>query len=571
MMESEMDIQSAAQLQWERDAYRGLVEISSIINSEENFETLILRVLEIAKKVVDAEVSTLWLVDESNGDLVMRANSLSRELSESIGMLRVPKGKGVSGWSYEKQESVLVKDCQNDPRFYKDADKKTGILTRSMLTCPLLSHGKCVGVIQALNPLSKDFFDDYELPVFEGYAKIVATAIDNARLKASEITSMRARQELQVASDIQSSFLPEKLLSGEFCEVAVLYQPALSVGGDFYDFFRVNDDVVCAVVGDVSGKGVPAALLMAQTLTQIRLLSKYCANPQEVLESTNQALSAQRTNGLFVTAICAFHDHRKRQMVISNAGHHDPLIVSKNGTRFVKTRTGIPLGVMSESVYPMETIAVVPGESVVFYSDGLPEARNLRGEEIGLETLMPKLAEKSVCAKAMIDLISAELAAFTGDAPQHDDLTVFIARANETLEKGRRFVVACEPSEFASIREFIRRCASCAGFDEVTANQIVLAIDEAVTNIYRHGYGECRGQEIGLHVYREEDSCFFEIIDHANCVDPEKIKSRNLEDIRPGGLGVYLMQSVMDDFRLDQSPEGKGNRWIFRKKIVLTS
>ncbi|MDZ4743971.1 MAG: SpoIIE family protein phosphatase [Verrucomicrobiota bacterium] len=555
------------QVTWERDAYRGLVEISGIINSEENFETLLQKVLDIAKKVIGAEASTLWLEDSEGGGLIMRATSVQKTITGQVGVLRIPKGKGVSGWSYEHHQSVLVKDCQNDPRFYKDADKKTGFVTRSLLTAPLISHGKCIGVIQALNPGEKDFFDEYELPVFEGYAKIVATAIENARLKEAEMSNLRTQQELQVASDIQANFLPDKLYSGAFCEVAVLYESARAVGGDFYDFFEINEDVICAVIGDVSGKGVPASLLMAQTLTQIRMLSRYCKTPQEVLESTNEAFSEQRTNGLFVTAICAFYHRALNQITLANAGHHDPLLVTSETATLVKTESGIPLGVLSGSVYPQTTVTIRPGESLIFYSDGLPESRNEQSEEFGLEKIMGLLPDKAFCAKAMIDLIDKELKRFSGKAPQHDDLTVFITRANETLEKGRRFAVPCEPAQFAGIREFVRRSAACAGFDEMAVGQIVLALDEAVTNVYRHGYGECDGNEIRLFIHKEGDSCFFEIEDDATCVDPAKFKSRDIDDIRPGGLGVYLITSVMDEVQLVQSGENNGNRLIMKKRV----
>ncbi len=567
-MESEMNSQSVSRLQWERDAYRGLVEVSGIINSEENFEVLLQKVLQIAKEVMRADAATLWLADEEEGGLIMRATSVEKNISGNVGILRVPKGKGISGWSYENQKSILVKDCQNDPRFYKDADKKTGFITRSLLTAPLLSHGRCIGVIQALNPLGKEFFDEFELPVFEGYAKIVATAIENARLKESEIASMKARQELQVASDIQSNFLPEKLHSGAYCEVAVLYEPARTVGGDFYDFFPIDADTLCAVIGDVSGKGVPASLLMAQTLTQIRLLSRYCATPREVLESTNEAFAEQRTNGLFVTAICAFYKQKENQVIIANAGHHDPLRVNEAGVIRLNTRAGVPLGVMPGSTYPMTVTPVLPGDSLIFYSDGLPEARNDKGEEYGLEELSRKLPQKAFCAKAMIDLIENEMKGFIGKAPRHDDLTVFVARANDSLEKGRRFAVPCEPGQFAAVREFIRRASVHAGFDIMEVNRIVLAIDEAVTNVYRHGYCECPGQEIRLMVRREGEYCLFEIEDDATCVAPEKIKSRELDDVRPGGLGVYLITTVMDEVVIEQSDAGKGNRLVMKKKVI---
>ncbi|MDK3159467.1 SpoIIE family protein phosphatase [Kamptonema cortianum] len=555
------------QLAWERDAYRGLVEISSIINSEDDFDKLLQRVLEIAEKVVDAGIATLWLVDEATEDLVVKATSLPAEASAKLGELRVPKGKGVSGWSYANRQPVLVKDCQNDPRFYKEADKKTGIVTRSLLTVPLLSHGKCVGVLQALNPRQKEFFDEYELPVFEGYAKIVATAIENARLKEAELRNMRTAQELQTARDIQASFLPEKLHSGQFCEVAVLYQPAREIGGDFYDFFPVGEDVFCAVLGDVSGKGVPAALLMAQTLTQIRLLSRYCRNPQEVLESVNEAFCQQRTNGLFVTAICVFLDYRKQKMVVANAGHHDIVLADDGGAGMIRTNAGIPLGVMPGSLYPMTEADIRPGQALLLYSDGLPEARDGAGDEFGMDSIMGQLPAKAFCAKAMIDLIERELRAFIGKAPQHDDLTVFAIRMNESLGLGRRFEAPCEPAQFAAVREFIRRCATCAGYGDLEVNRIVLAIDEAVTNVYRHGYCGCDGNMIRLAVRQDHGDCVFEIMDDAQCVNPESIKSRDLEDVRPGGLGVHLISMVMDEVRLEQSPQGKGNRLVMRKKL----
>ena len=217
--------------------YKGLVEVSCLINSITDYHTLLRQILSVAQRVIQAEAASLFLLDEDSSDLRLAIATRSDGGFDEPEII-VPKGKGIVGWVMERNEPLLIPDAYKDERFYAAADKQTGFLTRSILCAPLRSEGKNIGVLQVLNPLNKPAFEDIDLEGFSAYANLTATAIEKLRSLKIQREQDRVQRDLAIAADIQcvllSGAIPAALCGVRFSAHS---SPATEVGGDFYGVF----------------------------------------------------------------------------------------------------------------------------------------------------------------------------------------------------------------------------------------------------------------------------------------------------------------------------------------------
>jgi sigma-B regulation protein RsbU (phosphoserine phosphatase) len=269
--------------------YRGLVEVSVLINSISDFEELLSQILDVAGRVMRAEASSLFLIDETSGDLelAIARGPVGTELPRRA---KVPRGYGFVGWVREHRKSLLVTDAYQDPRFYSELDKTTGFITRSVLCIPLLQGDQELGVLEVLNPIDKDHFDPVDLEAFEVYGSLAATAIARVRAVEQERQRRELERDLSLATEIQHSFLPRRLPVTGQVAFAAQYRPAREIAGDFYDVFALDDETFDFVIGDVSGKGVSAALMMAQAVSMLRLIVNPENSPTVGMRSWNDWL-----------------------------------------------------------------------------------------------------------------------------------------------------------------------------------------------------------------------------------------------------------------------------------------
>jgi PAS domain S-box-containing protein len=248
--------------------------------------------------------------------------------------------------------------------------------------------------------------------------------LKSAMAKQQEVTQERERieQELRVARLIQHTLLPKSLPELEGHQIAVHYQPAREVGGDFYDFLWLPDGRLGLIVGDVSGKGVPAAIVMAITRTMLRS-AYHLGSPGEILEKVNDDLLPDIPPNVFVTCLAALLDSKTGRLQYANAGHDPPFARYTSGTGKLRA-TGMPLGLMPDMIYEQKEITLEPGESILFYSDGLAEAHSPHHEMFGFPRIEKFVGAHSV-GERMIDSLLAELKRFTGEEwEQEDDITL---------------------------------------------------------------------------------------------------------------------------------------------------
>ncbi|MBV9658904.1 MAG: SpoIIE family protein phosphatase [Verrucomicrobia bacterium] len=417
--------------------YKGLVEVSALMGAITDFDELLTAILEVARRVMAAQGSALILHNEATRQLEIVVARTGDGLT-SVAKQVIPSGRGIAGWVFDHARSLLVPDAYADARFYREMDAKSGFRTRSILASPLLRDGKPVGVLEVINceQPDKTAFDQTDLEAFEAYANLASTAIEKLRYLDEERHRARFEQELSIATEIQQNFLPRTLPQRDDVEFAAHYRPAREVGGDFYDIYETGPDEIYFVIGDVAGKGVPAALLMAQSLSSLRLLIVPGVAPVAAMARWNETLGRQALRGLFVTATLGRLTPSRRVVELASAGHCPPLLVRGAGHASGEERVeevvlgrAPPLAVVSHAVCPANFLQLAPADTLVFFTDGLTDSRspsaNPGGGCLGVEGARAMLLKKPIgSATEIVKTLSEGEAAYRGEAAPPDDLTL---------------------------------------------------------------------------------------------------------------------------------------------------
>jgi serine phosphatase RsbU (regulator of sigma subunit) len=269
-------------------------------------------------------------------------------------------------------------------------------------------------------------FSQGDLDLLTGVAAQAALVLQNARMHQESLKQQRLQQDLLLAEQIQKSFLPRVLPAVEGIEFRTEYRPAYSVGGDFYDVFWVNYDRLGVFIGDVSGKGVSAALLMARISSDLRLAAAAVSDPERALEHVNRIVLERKQHDIFVTCIYLTLNIKTFQVSLANAGHLPPVIRrrSRGVIQRVEQGVGTAIGIFDDSEYEKVEFSLEPGDSLVMCTDGVLEAINEHGEQYGSERYENSLAAGSSHVDELAERIQRDLRAHVGEAPQNDDLTL---------------------------------------------------------------------------------------------------------------------------------------------------
>ncbi|MDX1514102.1 MAG: GAF domain-containing SpoIIE family protein phosphatase [Gammaproteobacteria bacterium] len=375
---------------------------------------------------LNAEAASLFLLENDDKDLVCRACFGPTDITG----LRIGASDGIVGRSVQENCCQIVRDVRLDPDFAKSVDEESGFTTRSILCAPMSVKDRRVGAIELLNKRSGDrLFSHDDQSALQVLASSAALALINARLTTALIEQEKMRRELELAAEIQRNLLPRRR-SVDF-PVAGINVPARGVSGDFYDIFSLADGRVCFNVGDVSGKGINAALLMAKTSSLFRCLGKAVHDPGKLLFLINAEICETGTRGMFVTIVGGIYDPQTDTVRFANAGHEPPLYRTESGAYHAFPAEVPPLGiatdVVPESGFPVTELALKGGTFTVF-TDGITEGRREDGGMLGVKGLKSLMeAYRSLAPIERITKIADSL-----DRPGailHDDLTLL------TIEK----------------------------------------------------------------------------------------------------------------------------------------
>ena len=364
----------------------------------------------------------------------------------------------------------------------------------------------------------------------------------------------KSKTELSVAKDIQLNTLPAEYASTKEVEIIGELKAAKEVGGDLYDYVDIDDSHVALLIGDVSGKGVPAAMFMMKTITSFRDFATADKKPSEILKEINASIMKGNKAGMFVTCFLAIINKRNGKMIYSNAGHNPPIVGSNHNFEYLKTSHGLLLGIFKDPPLKDEEYVLKQGDSVTLYTDGITEARNDKDVFFGEKRLIDSFNNKEYAS--IVELhhtLKDDIMEFVGDAPQSDDITFVTLKY-----RGGRF--SYQEKEFKGTKEtisqmldFISNFAEEQDFPEGFKNKLLIVGDELFSNIVRHGY-EGKGGPIFLRLLFNEDlnEFYLTIIDKAKKFNQLEVNIVN-DEKRPriGGLGISIVKKIMDEYAYD--------------------
>jgi sigma-B regulation protein RsbU (phosphoserine phosphatase) len=403
---------------------RLLMDVSSIISSTLDFNELIGLVMEKAKEVMHADACSILVYNKKTGRLEFEVALSSDEASGDILKKHVTLGlgEGIAGWVAQNLKPVIVGKAADDDRHSRAADTKTGFTTRSMIAVPLVGRSGLIGVAEILNPLGRDTFSEYDLEIFQALCRQIAVAMENAVFHRESLEKERLKQELELAATIQRSFLPPlPVYENGILRVSGFTLPAKHVGGDLYDFEEPVAGKLGVLIGDISGKGVSAALFMAKAISDFRYQMHGIDDPGVVMSSLNKQMS-NTPRGMFLTAMYAIADMQTGSVKVSVAGHPPFLWVTADEVKVMEFEGGPPVGIMDMD-YPMTELQLAPGDRLIMVTDGVFDAKNSEDERIGFEDIVA-FATRNRQEDRLTDLIVDFVSSFTGDADRADDLTI---------------------------------------------------------------------------------------------------------------------------------------------------
>jgi sigma-B regulation protein RsbU (phosphoserine phosphatase) len=403
-----------------------LHEITHALEYSDNIDSLLEYIMQKSMKLMNSEAASLMLVVEDTNELEFKI-VLGPKATE-VKPFRLPIGKGISGWVAQSGEAVLIPDCYADPRFDPSFDKRSGFRTTSMLCVPMIHNQKTVGVMSILNRLDGLPFNENDKMLFTIFASQAALAIENARLLYAAIEKERIDKELQVASEIQNLLIPQIIPKSKILEIAAEYIPCKEIGGDFYDVIKLDQNKYIFVVADVSGKGIPGALVVSNMQATLRAFLQYSSDLIPIVSKLNENIIRQTTADRYITFFIGLYDHTKKTFTYINAGHNPPLHINQNGCIEELRTGGIFIGYVPWE-YECDTIDFHEGDTLVMYTDGLVEAMNESEEEFGFNKLKEIVSEyKSLKTEKLKSVIIKDVNNHIGDIPLSDDFTLLILK-----------------------------------------------------------------------------------------------------------------------------------------------
>lgn len=405
-------------------------------------------------------------------------------------------------------------------------------------------------------------------------------------LRATTANKERIESELRIASEIQMGMIPKifpPFPDRDDIDLFATLTPAKEVGGDLYDFFIENNRLYFTI-GDVSGKGVPASLLMAVTRSLFRTMSGHIDQPSGIVRSLNEAISETNESGMFCTLFLGILDLQTGHLAYCNAGHNAPLIATAEGeARYMEIKSNLPLGLFAGFPYEQQETTLRPGEKLLLYTDGVTEAENPAHELFSDERLQEFLqAHQTEAPRPIVEQLKEDVHRFADGADQSDDITILCLQYSgsqtnkeihpiqaDTVMK-KQLIIQNEIGEIAKLATFVESIGEELNLSPDLVFNLNLVLEEAVSNIILYAYPKQMGKEISVQAEKIEHSLIFTLTDSGKEFDPTKEApdvdvNLSAEERGIGGLGIFLIKNIMNEVEY-QRIEGR-NVFTLKKNI----
>jgi sigma-B regulation protein RsbU (phosphoserine phosphatase) len=403
-----------------------LNEIARDLTSILNLDQLFKRIGEQLKRLMDYQMFSILMVDEAGQKLQHR---FSLRYNENVHLKHdIPIGHGLVGSAVEIREPLLVPDVSKDPRYINSNPE-----TRSELVVPMFYKDKIIGVLD-IEHTKRGYFTEQHLRTMTTLAAQIAIAIENARLyEAIAMQEQRLERDLNLARQLQFRLLPQCCPEIKGAEIAAHFSPARFIGGDLYDFVKYNKGIALAI-GDVSGKGAPAALYAAMVDGFLRSHAVRQPGAAQMMSAINTSLLERPIDAQYISMIYALYDEEQRLMTIANSGLPRP-VYCHNGRVEMVEAAGLPMGLFKNAEYDEVTFHPAPGDLFLFFSDGMTDANNVHGKQFGRERLERIVAENChKSAEKVVNALDFAVREFSAGVDPFDDQTILALKFAEPLK-----------------------------------------------------------------------------------------------------------------------------------------
>jgi sigma-B regulation protein RsbU (phosphoserine phosphatase) len=396
-------------------AFALLAEMTQQFADAMDLEKTLARGLESIAAAVGAEAGSLWLIENEGREIVCQASVGPNPING----LRLPVSEGIVGKSVRENACQTVFDVSQDAHFSQKMDQESGFVTRSILCAPMRFSDQVIGAVELINKSDAvGHFTEADAHLLQVLASSAGLAVSNARLAAAQVENERVRRELELAAEIQRGLLPVRG-DADF-PIHGVNLPARTVSGDFFDILPVAGGRLAFCLGDVSGKGMNAALLMAKTASLYRCLARDTESPGALLARLNDEVCETATRGMFVTMAAGLYEPETGIVRLSNAGHEPALFHATDGSFADVPADAPPLGILPGTDFPENDLDLTGG-ALYLCSDGLTEATQADGSQLGREGVQELVAR--FAGKPLAERIDA-IARVAGELTLRDDLTL---------------------------------------------------------------------------------------------------------------------------------------------------
>lgn len=385
-------------------------------------------------------------------------------------------------------------------------------------------------------------------------------ARNEKKLKRKTLEQERTNGELRIASNIQQALLPAneeaQTITEDVCVEGRLI-PAKEVGGDLYNAF-VRDGKLFFCIGDVSGKGIPSALIMAITQALFRNIASRENNPAQIMKRLNETACRNNKTNIFVTLFIGVLDLPTGHLRYCNAGHEKPILVDQ--LSLLEVKPNLPIGLFEDFNYEMQTTTLKPGSALFLYTDGLTEARNVQGKLFGRERVMQMIAESgSTDPKQLIETAIAEVKRFSENTEQSDDLTLLAFSYTPSQEQevlSESLTLHNDVKEIEALGSYVKQIAEKLGIEKSLTGKLRLAVEEAVVNVMEYAYPKGTTGEVNIRATSDGQNLKFIITDTGISFDPTEVSTADTtlsaEERPVGGLGILLVRELMDSINYER-------------------
>jgi len=400
-----------------------LNDLARVISSTMDLDAIIDKVVHRSIRAVHAQQGMITLIDENNPE-VMR--TLIRTNDSKSDQKQYHLNQNILGWMIKNNQPLMSNDFLNDKRF---SGLKVEGDFKSLLCVPLIVKNRLIGILAAINKKDVNLFSEYDQRLLSIIGMQSAQILENARLYEQEKSLHSIKEEIRLAAKIQFELLPKKFPDVPGYEIVGKSVPAQLVGGDYFDFIPIDEKRIALALGDVSGKGLPASLLMANLQATLRSLTLVSGSVCECICRSNKLLFHSTSSEKFVTLFYGVLDFEKHQFHYCNAGHNPPMFFSDSDESLTLNTGGIVLSMMEKFDFLEETVCFKTGDVLVIYSDGISEALNKDKEEFGEENIenIVKL-NRRLTANELIEKIFHSVTLHMDGVDAWDDMTLLVVK-----------------------------------------------------------------------------------------------------------------------------------------------